>query len=102
MSDWLERNLKSWLGHLQRHGVSPRNVFLLLSARSAGASAGLTYDGRPWLAELDRQLLAQASDVVQAAGDDLHPSDEAAWPPDHWWWFLDEIAAGSRPRPEVP
>lgn len=90
--------------------LSEDDVFWVLFARSEAHAQGLTYENEPDLAAFDRLLLAHAQELTDAVGtfeyerQDPRRASVGARPfrDDHWWWYLDEILAGDRQRPEVP
>lgn len=101
-----------YLEHMKAKGrkLSEDDVFWVLFARSAAHEAGLSYETEPELAAFDRLLLDHAGDLVAAVEDfEYSPGDprrETVGPrpfgEEHWWWYLDEILANTRERPEVP
>ena len=94
----------------QGRKIREDDVFWILFARSAAHKDGLSYETEPDLAAFDRLLLDHAEDLVAAvddfeySADDPRREERGARPyrDDHWWWYLDEILAGTRERPEVP
>jgi hypothetical protein len=101
-----------YLEHMseKRRKLCGDDVPWILFARSQAHEAGLTYENEPDLAAFDRLLLAHAEEIVEVADgfeySENDPRRESIGPrpygEEHWWWYLDEILAGTRPRPQVP
>lgn len=89
--------LRSWTQFLETERARPVDDLELqipLMARDAVERAGRGAD--PDVQSFDRALLQHAEELAPACAW-FDPGRAGRG----WWWFLDEILAGRRPRPEV-